>query len=111
MDFTQAQAFLIFSAAMVGIFIRPLNALADYISAHTKSKRIKQVMFFAKQSLTAIVTSGMVTDQTKTQAINTLTARVQENGLGKHFTDEQIKFYIDQAIAESDKLAEQELAK
>ncbi|GAP01917.1 hypothetical protein FFRU_160110 [Fructobacillus fructosus] len=107
MDFTQAQALLIFSVTIAVLFRKPLNALADFIIAHTKSKRMKQVAFFAKQSLAAAATSGIVTDQIKAQAINTLTARVQENGLGKHFTDEQIKFYIDQAIADSDKLSEQ----
>ncbi|MCO0831903.1 phage holin, LLH family [Fructobacillus sp. W13] len=100
MNFTDT---IILVGAFVGIFSIPLIRLSQYIKAHTRNAHIKTAMDWAGQAVSYVSGTEVSSDQNKEQAIATLTARIKANGLAKNFTDEQIKFYINQAINELNK--------
>ncbi|MDD9139030.1 hypothetical protein H7198_05370 [Fructobacillus sp. CRL 2054] len=105
MDITQAQAMLTMAGTAVVLLAKPLYSLDNYIKAHTRNAHIKSACDWAEQAVTYVVNSGVGTDQHKAQAVAFLTARIKANDLAKNFTDEQIQFYIDQALAELNKTA------
>ncbi|MDD9139200.1 hypothetical protein H7198_06235 [Fructobacillus sp. CRL 2054] len=105
MDITQAQAMLTMAGTAVVLLAKPLYSLDRYIKAHTRNAHIKSACDWAEQAVTYVVNSGVGTDQHKAQAVAFLTARIKSNGLAKNFTDEQIEFYVDQALDELDKTA------
>ncbi|MBC9119390.1 phage holin, LLH family [Fructobacillus fructosus] len=100
MNFTDT---LIFIGTFIGMFSVPLIRLSQYIKAHTRNAHIQTAMDWAGQAVSYVAGTGVSSDQNKTQAIATLTARIKANGLAKNFTDAQITAYIDQAIALANK--------
>ncbi|MCK8617568.1 hypothetical protein LNP00_04215 [Fructobacillus sp. M158] len=103
MQISDVQSLVIIVATFIGVFAVPLIRLSQYIKAHTRNAHIQTAMDWAGQAVAYVAGTGVASDQNKEQAIATLTARIKANGLAKNFTDEQIKFYINQAINELNK--------
>lgn len=100
MNFTDT---LFVLGTFIGMFSVPLIRLSQYIKAHTRNAHIQTAMDWAGQAVSYVSGTGVASDNNKEQAVATLTARIKANGLAKNFTDEQIKFYINQAINELNK--------
>lgn len=105
MHISDAQSLLILTGTFIGMFSVPLIRLSQYIKAHTRNAHIQTAMDWAGQAVSYVAETGVASDQNKAQAVETLTARIKENGLAKKFTNEQITAYINQAINELNKEA------
>jgi biopolymer transport protein ExbB/TolQ len=103
MNFTDAQSLLTLCFTFVVLFATPIYKLNNYIKAHTRNEHIKTATEMANQAVSALVNSGVNTDQNKQKAVDELTQRIASNNLAKKFTKSEIESYVEQAIHQLNK--------
>lgn len=90
-------------AGFIALIASELIKAGNLVKAHTRNAHIKTAIDFAEQAVISVSNSQLANSENKERAMDVMTKRLAENGLLKHFTQEQIKTYIKQALNASEK--------